>query len=108
VSARAETSLQEIEATFRDMIDMPADLRRDAAPIVQLMPAGSHHHEGLHREAGSESRALPIRVEYPVSGETWEKRIAVYDNAGTVGLDAFLTFTRTAVVCCASSCPATR
>ena len=37
---RAETSLQEIEATFRDMIDMPTDLRRDAAPIVQLMPAG--------------------------------------------------------------------
>ena len=29
---RAETSLQEIEATFRDMIDMPTDLRRDAAP----------------------------------------------------------------------------
>jgi hypothetical protein len=37
---------------------------------------------------------LPIRVEWPVDGETWEKRIVVYDNAGTVGVEEQVIFTR--------------
>ena len=91
---RAETSLNEVEAAFRAQIGMRAEERRRSAPIMQLMPAGTLTTKGFITKLEHSHGLLPIRVEYPVAGETWEKRIVVYDNAGKLDQESLLIFTR--------------
>ncbi len=94
-TGRAETSLNEVEFWFREQIGMTADARRRSAPIMQLIPAGTITTSGFITNLSSSHGLLPIRVEWPEDGETWERRIIVYDNAGTaVGLEEQLVFTR--------------
>jgi hypothetical protein len=91
---RSETSLDEVEYWFREMIGMTDDARRRTAPIMQLLPAGTITTSGFVNKLGQSHGLLPIRVEWPVDGETWEKRIVLYDNAGTVGVEEQAIFTR--------------
>lgn len=90
---RAETTLNEVEANFRDQLTMTADRRRLSASIIQLMPAGTIFTSGFINNLNFSHGLLPIRVEYPEPGETWEKRIAVYDNNNSTN-EEMLTFTR--------------
>jgi hypothetical protein len=62
---------------------------------MQLMPAGTILTPGFVTKLGMSHGLLPIRVEYPTDGETWERRLVVYDNAGTVAVESVITFTRT-------------
>ncbi|MBX9245265.1 IPT/TIG domain-containing protein [Actinotalea ferrariae] len=80
-TARAETSVSEVAATLRAMIPMTVEARRWNAPIMQLMPAGTILTNGFVSKLYSSHGLLPIRVEYPVAGETWSQRAALYDNA---------------------------
>jgi hypothetical protein len=82
---RAHTSLNEVEQAFRSMIAMSAADRRRAAPIMQLMPAGTILTSGFADKLSSSHGLLPIRTEWPVSGETWDRRLAVYDNSTPTG-----------------------
>ena len=94
-TGRAETTLLEVETVFRTQILVSDEERREIAPVIQLIPAGTVLTSGFLASLGSSHGLLPIRVEYAVAGETWEKRLIVYDNAGNVGLESQLEFTRT-------------
>jgi hypothetical protein len=94
-TGRAETTLLEVEQAFRTQILLSDEERREIAPIVQLIPAGTVLTPGFMSNLGISHGLLPIRVEYAVPGETWEKRLVVYDNAGNVGGESHLDFTRT-------------
>jgi hypothetical protein len=78
---RARTSADEVETAFREMIDLDQESRRKRAPIMQLMPAGTILTSGYITRLGVSHGLLPIRVEYPVTGETWDKTLVLYDNA---------------------------
>ena len=93
-TGRSETSLDEVEYWFREMLSMTDDARRKTAPIMQLLPAGTITTSGFVNKLGASHGLLPIRVEWPEDGETWEKRIILYDNAGTVGVEEQAIFTR--------------
>jgi hypothetical protein len=94
-TGRAETTLQEVETVFRTQMLLSEEKRREIAPIIQLIPAGTVLTSGFMAGLGISHGLLPIRVEYPVDGETWEKRLVLYDNAGNVALESRLEFTRT-------------
>ena len=53
---------------------------------MQLMPAGSILSPRLPRGPERQPRAAPIRIEFPAPGETFFRRLAVYDNALPLGL----------------------
>jgi hypothetical protein len=94
--ARAESALAEVEEVFRRQISLPADEAREIAPVMQLIPAGNILTPGFLGNLGQTHGLLPIRIEYAVSGEAWEKRLVVYDNAaaGGVGAETRIEFTR--------------
>ena len=97
-AARAELSLDGIEAMFQEQIKMPNDeLRRHNAPVMQLMPAGLPVTLDFFQKLASSHGLLPIRIEYPLAGDAWEKRLVIYDNAqpnGGVGFESYIDFTR--------------
>lgn len=95
--ARAERSLDEIEAAFRTQVAIPDDeMRRLIAPVMQLMPAGLPITPSYYADLSNSHGLLPIRIEYPVDGDPWEKRLVVYDNASGagVGTETNIDFTR--------------
>ena len=92
---RAETSLTEVEDAFRAMLGMSEEGRRRTAPIMQLMPAGTILTPGFVTKLGQSHGLLPVRVEWPADGDSWERRLVVYDNAGTLAVESVITFTRT-------------
>ncbi len=95
--ARAEISLDEIEEVFRQQVALPNDgVRRPIAPVMQLMPAGLPTTPQYFTDLGVSHGLLPIRIEYPVAGDPWEKRLVVYDNATSagVGAETVIDFTR--------------
>jgi hypothetical protein len=61
---------------------------------MQLMPAGSITTNGFVTKLTSSHGLLPIRLEWPVAGEPWEKQLVVYDNAGNQDQESQLVFTR--------------
>lgn len=93
---RAETSLAEVEVAFLNQLSMTAEERRRTAPIMQLIPAGTITTPGFITKLGDSHGLLPIRMEYP-AGDTWERRLVVYDNVGEVRKESQLVFTRTSV-----------
>jgi hypothetical protein len=94
-TGHAETVLDAIEADFRQLLTLSAEDRRRTAPIMQLIPAGTVLTSGFLQKLGVSHGLLPTRIEYPVDGETWDRRLVVYDNAGNLGKDTRLVFTRT-------------
>lgn len=98
---RAETSLLEVEAAIRAQVLVPdQDFRRRSAPVLQLIPAGVPVlTAGFITGLSSSHGLMPIRVEYPASGDAWDKRLVVYDNApgsGVAGTESRLVFTDSA------------
>ena len=63
---------------------------------MQLMPAGLPVTLDFFNKLANSHGLLPIRIEYPLSGDAWEKRLVVYDNAqpNAVGLESNIEFTR--------------
>ena len=95
--ARAEISLNEIEETFHQQVALPNDgVRHPIAPVMQLMPAGLPTTPQYFTDLGVSHGLLPIRIEYPVAGDPWEKRLVVYDNAtdAPIGSETVIDFTR--------------
>src|SRR5206468_8724761 len=86
--------LDAIESAFRAMLTQSAEDRRRTAPILQLIPAGTILTSGFLDKLHDSHGLLPTRIEYPAGTETWEKRLVVYDNAGDLGLETRLVFTR--------------
>jgi IPT/TIG domain len=95
--ARADISLNEIEEVFRRQRGLGSDEeRRLIAPVMQLMPAGLPVTLDFFNKLANSHGLLPIRIEYPLPGDAWEKRLVVYDNAQPVGvgLETNIDFTR--------------
>ena len=64
---------------------------------MQLMPAGLPVTLDFFKKLSSSHGLLPIRIEYPLPGDAWEKRLVIYDNAqpnGGVGFESYIEFTR--------------
>lgn len=94
---RAELSLREVETAFRAHIAQPPEQRLASAPVLQLIPAGLVISPHFLSNVGSSHGLLPIRIEYPVAGESWERRMVLYDNASPegAGLESFVEYART-------------
>jgi hypothetical protein len=77
------------------MITMSPAGRREIAPIMQVMPAGAPITPSFFTKLGHSHGLLPIRIEHPVTaeGESWHRRLVVYDNATRymAGSESFLT-----------------
>lgn len=95
--AQAEASLDMVEATFRAQITANDAERRRIAPIMQLIPAGNILTPGFINNLNVSHGLLPIRIEYPMPGEAFERRLVIYDNAFTLGAavsESTIDFTR--------------
>lgn len=93
-AANAEDALARVESAFREQLNASNTRRREIAPVMQLVPAGTILAGGFLPKLRQSHGLLPIRVEYPVEGDTWERRLVLYDNARRVGTESRAVFTR--------------